>query len=107
MLPRHGLSGQSAAALKTKIKKKSNVSVCFMLNRRLKRPRILDRLAQIETNTGQSEEAIATLQQLLTMPAGECISIARLKVDPVWDPIRNNPEFPKLHSEPEPETIYK
>jgi hypothetical protein len=77
------------------------------LNGRVKRLRIFDRVAQIETNTGQSEEAIATLQQVLTMPAGECISVARLKVDPVWTPIRNNPEFPKLHSEPEPETIYK
>jgi len=30
-----------------------------------------------------------------------------LKIDPVWDPIRNDPDFQKLISEPEPETIYK
>jgi serine/threonine protein kinase/tetratricopeptide (TPR) repeat protein len=64
-------------------------------------------LAQIEAHAGQSEEAIKTLRQLLTMPAGEYISIARLKIDPVWDPIRSNPEFQKLLSEPEPETVYK
>jgi TolB-like protein/Flp pilus assembly protein TadD len=63
-------------------------------------------LAQIEAHTGQSEEAVKHLQQLLTMPAGEYISVARLKIDPVWDPIRNDPEFQKLLSEPEPETIY-
>jgi tetratricopeptide (TPR) repeat protein len=64
-------------------------------------------LAQIEAHTGQAEEAIKTLRQLLTMPAGEYISVARLKIDPVWDPIRNNPEFQKLLSEPEPETVYR
>jgi tetratricopeptide (TPR) repeat protein len=64
-------------------------------------------LAQIEAHTGQSEQAIETLRQLLTMPAGEYISVARLKIDPVWDPIRNNPEFQKLLSEPEPQTVYK
>jgi serine/threonine-protein kinase len=64
-------------------------------------------LAEIEAHTGQSEEAIKTLRQLLTMPAGEYISVARLKIDPVWDPIRNNPDFQKLISGPEPETVYK
>ena len=64
-------------------------------------------LAQIEAHTGESEEAVKHLRQLLTMPAGEYISVARLKIDPVWDPIRNDLEFQKLLSEPEPETIYK
>ena len=64
-------------------------------------------LAQIEAHTGQSEEAVKLLRQLLTIPAGEYISVARLKIDPVWDPIRNDPGFQKLLSEPEPETVYK
>ncbi len=64
-------------------------------------------LAQIEAHTGQSDEAVRMLRQLLTIPAGEYVSIARLKIDPVWDPIRNDPGFQKLLSEPEPETIYK
>jgi serine/threonine protein kinase/tetratricopeptide (TPR) repeat protein len=64
-------------------------------------------LAQIEAHTGRSEEAVKILRQLLTIPAGEQISIARLKIDPVWDPIRNNPGFQKLLSEPEPATVYK
>jgi serine/threonine protein kinase/tetratricopeptide (TPR) repeat protein len=64
-------------------------------------------LAQIEAHTGQSEEAVKVLRQLLTIPAGENISIARLKIDPVWDPIRNDPGFQKLLSEPEPATVYK
>jgi Putative Zn-dependent protease, contains TPR repeats len=64
-------------------------------------------LAQIEAHAGQSEKAVKHLRQLLRIPAGEYISIARLKIDPVWDPIRNDPGFQKLLSEPEPETVYK
>ena len=64
-------------------------------------------LAQIEAHTGQSEEAIKILGQLLTIPAGEYVSVTCLKIDPVWDPIRNDPRFKKLLSEPEPATIYK
>ena len=64
-------------------------------------------LAQIEAHTGRSEEAVKTLRQLLTVPAGEYVSLTRLKIDPVWDPIRNDPGFQKLLSEPEPETVYK
>jgi tetratricopeptide (TPR) repeat protein len=64
-------------------------------------------LAQIEAHTGQSEEAVKLLRQLLTIPAGEYVSVARLKIDPVWDPVRNNPGFQKLISEPEPATVYK
>jgi TolB-like protein/Flp pilus assembly protein TadD len=64
-------------------------------------------LAQIEAHIGQSEEAVKTLRQLLTIPAGEYVSLTRLKIDPVWDSIRNDPGFQKLLSEPEPETVYK
>jgi TolB-like protein/Tfp pilus assembly protein PilF len=64
-------------------------------------------LAQIEAHSGESEEALKLLRQLLIIPAGEFVSVARLKIDPVWDPIRNHPGFQKLLSEPEPETVYK
>jgi len=64
-------------------------------------------LAQIDAHIGRPEEAVKILRQLLTIPAGEYVSLTRLKIDPVWDPIRNNPEFQKLLSEPEPETVYR
>jgi TolB-like protein/Tfp pilus assembly protein PilF len=64
-------------------------------------------LAEIEARTGRAEEAVKILRELITAPAGAFVSIARLKIDPVWDPIRDNPGFQKLLSEPEPETIYK
>ena len=54
-------------------------------------------LAQIEARAGAPEEAIKRLRRLLSIPAG-LISIDRLKIDPVWDPIRNRPEFQRLLS---------
>ena len=58
-------------------------------------------LAQIEAHAGAPEEAIKRLQRLLSIPAGHRISIARLKNDTVWDPIRNRPDFQELLLGPE------
>jgi TolB-like protein len=56
-------------------------------------------LAEIEAWTGEGEAAIKRLRHLLSIPSG--ISIARLKIDPVWDPIRDRPDFQQLLSGPE------
>jgi hypothetical protein len=70
-------------------------------------PFFLAGLAEIEARTGHPQEAVKIIRQLITAPAGGVVSIARLKIDPVWDPIRNDPGFQKLLSEPEQATIYK
>jgi len=41
------------------------------------------------------------LRRLLSIPAGQVVSIARLKIDPVWDPLRNRLDFQQLLSGPE------
>jgi TolB-like protein/Tfp pilus assembly protein PilF len=53
-------------------------------------------LAEIQARCGHGEEAITILKRLLSIPAGFDISIVRLKIDPVWDPIRNDPGFQQL-----------
>jgi TolB-like protein/Flp pilus assembly protein TadD len=58
-------------------------------------------LAQIEGRAGAPEEAVKTLRRLLSIPAGRVASIALLKIDPVWDPIRNRPDFQQLLEGPE------
>jgi serine/threonine protein kinase/predicted Zn-dependent protease len=58
-------------------------------------------LAQIEAHAGAPEEAIKRLRHLLSIPAGLEVSIALLKIDPVFDPIRNRPDFQQLLSGPE------
>ena len=55
-------------------------------------------LAEMQARTGATNEAVENLRHLLSIPAGETISIARLRLDPVWDPIRNDPAFQQLLS---------
>lgn len=56
----------------------------------------LEGLAEIEAHAGKPDDAIELLGRLLAMPAGESVSIERLKLDPLWDPIRNDPRFQAL-----------
>jgi hypothetical protein len=56
----------------------------------------LTNLAEVEAQAGETDEAIKTLGHLLSIPAGMELSLARLRIDPVWDPIRNDPGFQQL-----------
>jgi TolB-like protein/cytochrome c-type biogenesis protein CcmH/NrfG len=53
-------------------------------------------LAEIQAQTGAATEAVQNLRTLLSIPAGETISLVRLRIDPVWDPIRNDAGFQQL-----------
>jgi Flp pilus assembly protein TadD len=64
-------------------------------------PNLFAARAEIEAHTGHAEEAVKIIRHLLLIPAGQVISIARLKIDPVWDPIRDRPDFQQLLSGPE------
>jgi TolB-like protein/Tfp pilus assembly protein PilF len=57
---------------------------------------LLTGLAEIEAHTGATADAITLLRRLLSVPAGGSVAIARLKIDPVWDPIRKDPGFQQL-----------
>ena len=59
-------------------------------------PANLASLAEIEARAGAASNAVSILRRLLAIPAGEAASIARLRIDPVWDPIRNDPAFQQL-----------
>ncbi|MFQ5653002.1 MAG: tetratricopeptide repeat protein, partial [bacterium] len=56
--------------------------------------RLLD-LAQIYTMTGEPDLALDTLADLLAKPT-DAISVALLKIDPTWAPLREHPRFQKL-----------
>jgi hypothetical protein len=56
----------------------------------------LNAQAQIAARAGEPTTAVKALQRLLAIPAGLDVSIAQLKIDPVWDPIRTDPGFQQL-----------
>ena len=56
----------------------------------------LEGLAEIEAQAGAPGEAIKLLEQMLAIPAGQSVSIERLRRDPLWDPLRKDPRFDAL-----------
>ncbi len=61
------------------------------------KPAALVTLAQIQARFGDHDSAIAALPHLLEVPAG--LTVANLKLDPLWDPLRKDPRFQKLCEE--------
>jgi TolB-like protein/class 3 adenylate cyclase/Tfp pilus assembly protein PilF len=54
-------------------------------------------LAMVQAQTGDIDSAIAALPHLLEAPNG--LTVGNLRIDPVWDPLRNDPRFQKLCEE--------
>jgi TolB-like protein/Tfp pilus assembly protein PilF len=57
-------------------------------------PRITEQVAQIYTILGDNARAIELLDGLLSRPSE--VTLQTLKVNPAWDPIRNDPAFQAL-----------
>jgi tetratricopeptide (TPR) repeat protein len=57
-----------------------------------------ENMANIYALLGDADHAIPILQRLLQIPYGGAITPALLRLDPVWDPIRDDPRFQKLAS---------
>jgi hypothetical protein len=72
-------------------------------------PLPIEILARVAAQVGEPDRAIATLQKLLSIPyAGPLaeenmpLTPALLRLDPVWDQIRNDPRFQELAAEKKP-----
>ncbi len=55
---------------------------------------VLEGLAQVYTWTNESDRAIELLQKLVAMPS--YVNYARLKLYPMWNPLRGDPRFEKI-----------
>jgi TolB-like protein/Tfp pilus assembly protein PilF len=71
-------------------------------------PGMEENLAAVEAQVGESERALARVERLLTTPYGAFpITLASLRLDPIWAPLREHPRFKALIEGPEPKTIYE
>jgi TolB-like protein/Tfp pilus assembly protein PilF/predicted Ser/Thr protein kinase len=71
-------------------------------------PGLEENLAVIQTMFGANSQAISTLARLLQMPYyggfyfETPVTLALLRLDPLWDPLRSDPRFQKLCEEKKP-----
>jgi serine/threonine protein kinase/Tfp pilus assembly protein PilF len=71
-------------------------------------PRPLDILARVAASAGDANRAISTLEKLLSIPyeaplaANPPLTPALLRLDPMFEPLRNDPRFQKLIAFPAP-----
>ena len=71
-------------------------------------PSSIEILARVAAQMGEPDRAIAALEKLLSIPyggalaAGAPLTPALLRLDPMFDPLRNDPRFQKLVASPTP-----
>jgi len=71
-------------------------------------PGVEESVARIEAQMGEIDSAISRIERLLVVPYGAFpLNQGKLRIDPVWDPLRSHPRFKAIVEGPEPKTIYK
>jgi serine/threonine-protein kinase len=60
----------------------------------LQGPDLINNLAQIYVEVGEHEAALDQIEYLLSIPSG--LTPPLLRIDPLWDPVRDHPQFQLL-----------
>lgn len=87
--------------------KEGNAALAMEGSDTLLAPAAQEILARIEVQVGENNSALARLPQLLSARYHSWfyfvpLTPAHLRLDPVWDPLRNDPQFQKLIQEVKP-----
>jgi serine/threonine-protein kinase len=72
------------------------MSLCPVSKDAMAGPGYIFELARIYAVAGEPESAVERLDYLMSIPAGDFISLASLEKDPSWDPLRDHPRFKQL-----------
>ena len=76
-------------------------------------PVSIEILARVAARTAERDRALTALQKLLSTPyagslaSGVPLTPALLRLDPMFDPLRNDPRFQKLVASPAPKAANK
>jgi serine/threonine protein kinase/tetratricopeptide (TPR) repeat protein len=85
------IRGEDAAAIR-----EAKLAVDLTAKDAFEGPSNLETLAQVYGQVGRHEEAIDLLERLLGSVYSNALTHHRLKLDPVWDPLREHPRFRAL-----------